>query len=165
MFYRIKNNEIYDYADYEYADDCKYTDLCTMKHFDENKGNYILCDDQIVINPELDNILAQRRKEKFEKEFFHTSLGWIRRKVNMQNGSVKDFLSDILLSIKAGYELGRDIELITYKTPDYTKELTAEYVQSLQEVKFATNEFIEECLIQTVKDFGLNYGGNNGISN
>lgn len=163
MFYRIKNNQIYDYADYEYAQGCKYTDLCTMKEFDKNKDNYVVTDEQIIINPNLENILAQKRQQQFEKEFFPTTLGWIKRKVTMANGATKDFLADLLLSIKAGIELGQNVEIIVYKMPDFTKEPTLEYMESLQEIKIATSDFIQECLFQTVKDFGLNNGGYNGI--
>ena len=72
----------------------------------------------------------------------------------MKDGSKKDFLSDLLLSIKAGLELGVDVRIITYKTPDFTKEPTEEYMESLQEIKLADLGFIQECLNQTVKDFG-----------
>ena len=54
-----------------------------------------------VINPNYDEELAIQRQKKFEAQFFHTSLGWIRRKVTMKNNSEKDFLSDLLMQIKA----------------------------------------------------------------
>ncbi len=156
MFYRIKDNEICDYADYKYEEDCLYTDICTMQEFDKNKDNYKLKKNgQIEILPDLDEVLAQRRKEQFEKDFFQTTLGWIRRKVNMKDGSIKDFLADLLLSIRAGIELGQEVEIITYNTPDFYQELTNEYMLSLQERKIATAEFVQECLFQTVRDFGI----------
>ena len=93
---------------------------------------------------------------ELEKEFFETSLGWIRRKVNMKDGSKKDFLSDLLLQIKAGLELGQNIEIVTYSTPDFSNDLTPEYLLALQVKKNATAEFVQECLMQTVADF---YGG------
>ena len=164
MYYRIKDNEIFDYADYEYAKECQFTALCTMSEFDKNKDNYIISNGQIILNPDLEQILQRKRQQQFESDFFLTTLGWIRRKVNMKDGTAKDFLSDILLSVKAGLELGQNVELITYQTPDFTKELTAEYLKSLQEIKSATAEFIQECLFQTVNDFWINEGGNNGVS-
>lgn len=164
MFYRIKNNEVYDYADYEYAPDCKYTSLCTMQVFDKDKDNYIISCGEIIVNPNLCDLLANKRQAQFEKEFFQTSLGWIRRKVTMKDGSQRDFLADLLPAIKAGIELGQNVEMITYKTPDYASEMTMEYIKSLQEIKTATIKFVQECLIQTVKDFGLESGVYNGIS-
>ena len=96
---------------------------------------------------------AQKRQQIFEQEFFQTSLGWIRRKVNMQDGSKKDFLSDLLLQIKAGLELGQNVQIITYSLPDFTQEITEEYMLTLQTRKNATLQFIQECLMQTVADF------------
>ena len=81
----------------------------------------------------------------------------------MKDGSIKDFLADLLMPIKAGMELGRQVDIITYGTPDFSVIPTFAYMESLQEIKSVTPEFIQECLFQTVKDFGLNQGGNNGI--
>jgi len=155
MFYRIIENNVYDYADYNYAEDCLFTDICTMQEFNENKDNYTCENGELELLPNLDEVLAQRRQAQFEKEFFNTSLGWIRRKVTMQDGSIRDFLADLLLPIKAGLELNQDVRIITYKIPDFTREMTKEYMESLQEVKLATPTFVQECLFQTVQDFGI----------
>ena len=173
MFYRIKDNKIYDYADYEYAQDCLFTNICSKKVFEENRDCYVIENGQIAVAPDLDEILAEKRKEEFENSFFLTSLGWIRRKVTMKDGTVKDFLGDLLLPVKAGMELGQSVEIITYKTPDFSKNMDIKYMESLQELKLATVQFIQECLFQTVKDFRgedassmINTesdGGNNGI--
>ena len=164
MFYRVKDNKIYDFADYEYAKDCLFTNICTMKTFEENRDFYKIENGQIELVSDTDSIIVQKRRKEFEDSFCETSLGWIRRKVNMKDGSIKDFLADLLLPIKAGMELGQDVEIITYNTPDFSQEMTLEYMKSLQENKFATPSFIQECLLQTVKDFrGAEAGGNNGI--
>ena len=118
--------------------------------------NEIMQNNQPVINANYEAELALERENEFEKEFFETSLGWIRRKVNMKDGSKKDFLSDLLLQIKAGLELGQNIEIVTYSTPDFSNDLTPEYLLALQVKKNATAEFVQECLMQTVADF---YGG------
>lgn len=104
---------------------------------------------------EIEAELYQKRKQNFESQFFHTSLGWIRRKVNMKDGTTKDFLSDLLLSIKAGIEMGKNVNIIIYNQPDFSNETNTEYLESLQAVKTATPDFVEECLEQTVKDFGI----------
>lgn len=95
----------------------------------------------------------KERKERFNQQFFKTSLGWIRRTVTMKDGSKKDFLSDLLLQIKAGLELGQNVEIITYKEPDFSKVIDENYMQTLQEKKTATLEFVKECLMRTVSDF------------
>ena len=156
MFYRIKNNNVCDYADYKYEEDCLYTEVCSMDEYDKNKEYYRLKENgEIEILPNLEEVKAQKRKDQFESEFFNSSLGWIRRKVSMKDGSTKDFLADLLLPIKAGLELNQEVKVITYKTPDYTNELTSEYMLTLQEIKIATPAFIQECLFQTVQDFGI----------
>ncbi len=153
MFYRIKDNNIYDYADYEYSNDCLSTEVCTLKSFEENRELFIIKDGQIAFAENTEEIQAQKRKKEFEKAFFLTSLGWIRRKVTMKDGTIRDFLSDLLLPIRSGMEMGQNVEIITYKTPDFSKDMSLEYMESLQENKYSTMQFIQECLFQTVKDF------------
>lgn len=106
-----------------------------------------------VKNPNYEAELAQKRKEEFEKRFFNTSLGWIKRSVNMKDGSTKDFLSDLLLQIKAGMDMGQAVEIISYSQPDFSNDLTEEYMLTLQQHKTATSGFIQECLARTVADF------------
>ena len=165
MFYRIKNNAIYDYADYAYATDCLFTNTCTLKSFEENRDLYVIKNGQITPVENAEEVKAKKRKDEFEKSFFCTSLGWIRRKVTMKDGSVKDFLADLLLPIKAGMELGQAAQIITYRTPDFYEEMSLEYMESLQENKFPSADFIQECLLQTVKDFrgAETEEGNDGV--
>ena len=113
----------------------------------------IIQDGNVIKNPDYESEMALSREQRFKKEFFQTSLGWIRRKVHMKDGTSKDFLSDLLLPIKAGLELGQIVEIITYKEPDFTNEYTSDYIISLQERKNATPGFVQECLMQTVADF------------
>ena len=91
------------------------------------------------------------REAEFNAQFFNTSLGYIRRKVTMKDGSKKDFLSDLLLSIKAGLEIGQDVEIICYYKPSFDVEVTDWTIY--QHIEHATPQFIAECLQQTVKDF------------
>lgn len=105
------------------------------------------------INPNYKQELANSREELFKKDFFQTSLGWIRRQVNMKDGSKKDFLSDLLLQIKAGLELGQKVEIITYKEPNFSSDIDDVYMEALQEKKLANLEFVKECLMRTVSDF------------
>ena len=125
--------------------------------FQYNRGanNYLIreTDEALQALDRTSEEKAAIREQEFNSQFFHTSLGYIRRKVNMKDGSKKDFLSDMLLQIKAGLELGNTIQTITYSLPDFTHELTEEYMESLQERKAVTPQFIGECLQQTAKDF------------
>ena len=115
--------------------------------------NEIMVNGVAEINPNYEEELSAPRENLFNREFFQTSLGWIRRQVNMKDGSKKDFLSDLLLQIKAGLELGQSVEIITYKQPDFSEDINEAYMQTLQEKKTATLEFVKECLMRTVSDF------------
>ena len=155
MFYRIKNNKIYDWADYKYAEDCLSTDICEQKEFEKNKEFFLVENGNLKLIPDYKEKIQLKRETEFKDLFFKTSLGWIRREVKLKDGSIKDFLSDLLLHIKAGMDLGQEVNIITYNQPDFLNELSPEYLISLQERKVATTDFIKECLVQTVNDFGI----------
>lgn len=115
-------------------------------------NNYYIYDNgEIVLNPNYEQEQAQKRQSDFEKEFFNTSLGWIRRAVTMADGSTKDFLSDLLPAISMALNMGQAVNIITYKTPDFTHEITDWTIY--QEVKQATPQFIQECFNQLNNDF------------
>ena len=42
MFYRLLNDKIYDYADYQYADDCLETDIITQAELDKDKSQVVV---------------------------------------------------------------------------------------------------------------------------
>lgn len=99
-------------------------------------------DDYVIDNNE---VRAKTEEEKqaeadaeFNKQFFNTSLGYVRRKVTMKDGSTKDFLSDILPLLAPG------VPVLTY-----TRELEQSKV-------IVTEQFINECKQQVLIDF---YGG------
>lgn len=83
-----------------------------------------------------EHLEIQDNPENFERCFFNTSLGYVRRKPYVKGtGEYKDFLSDML----AGMQVGQPI--ITY-----TKDLEQQFV-------IVTQEFINECVVQYNKDF------------
>jgi hypothetical protein len=77
----------------------------------------------------------QEEQAQFDKEFFKTSLGYVRRKVSMQTGEVKDFLADILPVLEIG------VPIIFYD-----RDLN-------QSKKMVTEVFLAECKEQILKDF------------
>ena len=93
------------------------------------------------------------REEAFNKEFFNTSRGYIRRSVTMQDGSHKDFLSDLLPVISMGIQSGQPVTIITYNTPDFSKDIT-DWKQYQNRVA-VTPQFIQECFTQLSNDFGV----------
>jgi len=95
----------------------------------------------------------QERIAEFNKEFFNTSLGYIRRSVNMKDGSHKDFLSDLLPTITMAVNMGQEVKVIAYNQPDFSHEVIdwTEY----QHNETVTAQFIQECLLQQSADFGV----------
>ena len=98
-----------------------------------------------------DDGYIKEREEQFNKDFFNTSLGYIRRKVSMATGETKDFLSDLLPTISMGVQMGQPVQIIAYDKPDFTQEITDWTV--LQNVKTVTAEFVQECFLQLSNDF------------
>jgi hypothetical protein len=84
----------------------------------------------------VEKLQIQDNPKNFERCFFNTSLGYIRRKPFVQGtGEYKDFLSDIVTGLKVGDTI------LTYN----------ENLE--QQIKTVTQEFIDECVIQYNKDF------------
>lgn len=87
-------------------------------------------------------VRAKTDKEKeaeadaeFNKQFFKTSLGYVRRSVTMKDGSTKDFLTDILPMLVVGVPI-----LV------YSRDLEQTRIQ-------VTESFINECKQQLFVDF------------
>lgn len=67
MWYRILDNKIYDYADWKYLEDCKYTDVITTQEYDTDKDKIIVVNGEVYLNPEYQDILDKREKERISK--------------------------------------------------------------------------------------------------
>lgn len=123
--------------------------------FDEDRD--LVCYDakkkKVKKNPKYAEIKAKQREEEFNRNFFPTSLGYIKRQVTMQNGVTKDFITDLI-------PLMMDIPgvpVIVYGKPDFTQEVTDETLLGLQKFVKSTPELIKECRAQAIIDF---YGYN-----
>lgn len=101
-----------------------------------NPDKYII-DDGIVREKTEEEKQAEEDAE-FNKQFFNTTLGYVRRSVTMKDGSTKDFLTDILPLLVVGVPV-----LV------YDRQLNQTRVQ-------VTEVFINECKQQLFVDF---YGG------
>lgn len=119
--------------------------------YNDDIEKYIYDDGEIVLDPDYEEKQKQKRKATFEKEFFQTSLGWIRRAVNMADGSTKDFLSDLLPTISMAVQMGTPVKIIAYDEPDFTEEITD--WTPYQHVEVVTAQFIQECFTQLSNDF------------
>ena len=130
-------------------------DKATGELIKENPNNFKIQDGEIVqkTKSEIEQQKIKARQTQFKKDFFLTSFGYIRRKVNMATGEIRDFLFDLLPAIEKSVSLGKPYPVIVYKQPDFTKEITTEYLVSLQEFKNATEQFCKECTLQIGTDF------------
>ena len=99
---------------------------------EETEENYQLYKGQYLTEEEI----AEKQREQFAKDFFNTSLGYVRRKVHMKDGSIKDFLTDILPLLQV------NVPIITYSI-DGTQNVGV----------MVTEQFIQECKQQLMIDF------------
>lgn len=116
-----------------------------------NPDKYIYSNGEVIVDPEYENKQAEKRRAQFHLDFFNSSMGYIRRKVSMKTGETKDFLTDLLPVISMAVSQGQAVNIITYSEPDFTQEVTD--WESLQTVKIATPQFIQECFNQVSTDF------------
>jgi len=106
--------------------------LMVYTSIEETEVEYELYEGEYLTQEEI----AEKQQEKFAKEFFNTSLGYVSRKVHMKDGTIKDFLSDILPLLQV------DVPIITYNL-DGTQNVGV----------LVTEQFINECKQQVLKDF------------
>ena len=107
--------------------------LITEQEHDSVKNDtenyYYVIDGVLTPTPKMPIV----QKEAFLKDFFKTSVGYIRFKPTLKNGSQIDFIS-LLPQYKeiakiSGLPSGA---FIYYAEPDFTKEMTEEYLKTLQ---------------------------------
>lgn len=64
MFYRIKENKLFDYAGYKYAEDCLETDIITQEELDLHPNKVIVQNGVLVLNP---NFEAEEQEKEIER--------------------------------------------------------------------------------------------------
>lgn len=149
MFYTIQNDSLL-IADNRQALERFYDNVLELPD-DYEAGKYIVVEGELVLNPDWEEEQYNRREAEFNKAFFNTSLGYVRRAVTMVDGSKKDFLSDLMPTIKMGLESGIPVNILTYDKPPFNKDVTdwTEY----QHQVVVTPQFIQECFLQLSNDF------------
>jgi hypothetical protein len=113
--------------------------------------NEIMIDGKPQVDEEYEAKQEQARREQFNKDFFQTSLGYIRRKVSMATGETKDFLSDLLPTISMGVQMGQPVTIIAYAEPDFTTDIID--WEALQTIATVDAQFVQECFMQLSNDF------------
>lgn len=153
-FYKVDNElNVYDITTIGEQEGYIVVDKTTGEDIKANKGWYKIVDNEVVkkSKKEYEQEQADRREAEFNKAFFNTSLGYIRRAVTMKDGSHKDFLSDLLPAIFASVLTGKAVNLYAYDKPPFDEDVTdwTEY----QHLVVATPQFINECFEQLGADF------------
>lgn len=64
MFYRIKNNAIYDFADNKYSDDCLETNIITQAELETHPNKVIVQAGVLVPNPNYEQEEKEKEKER-----------------------------------------------------------------------------------------------------
>lgn len=116
-----------------------------------DKLYYVIQDNKLVKNPNYEADKAAIRENEFNKAFFNTSLGYIRRAVTMSDGNKKDFLSDLLPIISMGVQTGQTVNVLAYDKPPFDEDVTD--WTKYQHLKAVTPQFIQECFMQLSNDF------------
>ena len=106
---------------------------------------------KLVPNPNWEEEEYICRQREFNKAFFNTSLGYVRRAVTMADGSKKDFLSDLLPVISMGVQGGMPVNILTYDAPPFDEDV--EDWTEYQHQVVVTPQFIQECFLQLSADF------------
>jgi hypothetical protein len=148
-YYTIQNNNLI-IADTEEALTRFYDNVLELPE-DYEKGKYVVVGGELVLNPSWDSEQEERRESEFDKAFFNTSLGYVRRSVTMADGSHKDFLSDLLPVISMSVQSGVPVNILTYDRPPFDHDIDdwTEY----QHKVVVTPQFIQECFMQLSNDF------------
>ena len=67
MFYRIKENKLYDFADYEYEDNCLETDIITQEELTQYPNKAIVQDGILVLNPDFETEEEQKEHKRIQE--------------------------------------------------------------------------------------------------
>lgn len=129
MFYRIKENKLYDYANYQYSNDCLETNIITQDELDVHPNKVIVEGGVLVLNPDYEQEETNKRKADFESKFFDIEgFGWYRKQPKGYQSAVESMnvlfnIANVSDGIQAGL-------IIFYQQPDFTKpeECTEEWL-------------------------------------
>lgn len=129
MFYRINNNKLTDFAEYEYSDECLETDIITAEELEAHPNKVIVSGGVIVLNPDYEQEEAQARQADFEAKFFNISgYGWFRKEPKGYTSAVES-LNTAFNAVSVLQKLPAET-MIFYAQPDFTKpeECTEEWL-------------------------------------
>lgn len=129
MFYRIQNEKLLDYADFNYNENCLETDIVTQSELDQYPNKVIVQDSILVLNPDFDTEEAAAREADFKSKFFEIpNYGWFRKEPKGYSSAVES-LNTAFNAVSVLGKLPAET-MIFYAEPDFTKpeECTEEWL-------------------------------------
>ena len=84
MFYRIRDNKIYDYSQGKYADDCLETNIITQEELTKNPDKVIIKNGKLAPNPNWSTIELQQAKENKLNEALEGAKNFIENEACFQ---------------------------------------------------------------------------------
>lgn len=145
-YFHIKDEQIISKGQAKMLGDIRNIEV--PKDVYDNSEQYMYQYGIIVLNPNYEEEQSEARRKEFNKAFFNTSLGYIRREVSMLDGSTKTFLTDMLPQLVVGFPI------LAYSEPDFTQDVN---MVDYQKQVVVTEQFLAECKNQLIIDF---YGFN-----
>lgn len=153
MYYIEKNNEIVLYNAERRAlqDSLDFYPQYQGLEIYETNDEIVTYNGKYYLKSDIEEQLINQRRTQFNKEFFNTSLGYIRRKFTNKNGEVKDFLSDAFPSLLLAFKEGIIGTIFVYDRPPFDEDITD--MTPYQHKVSITPQFIQECFTQSNVDF------------
>lgn len=136
MYYRIKNDNLLDYADIQYSNDCLETDIITQAELNAHPNKVMVEGGILVLNPNYDNEETAKRQADFESKFL--ALGENKNYRLMPKGyaNAQQSIDTVNAIVNAMGGLSETIAqmVIFYQTPDFSKpeECTEEWLVAHQ---------------------------------
>lgn len=120
MYYRIKENKLYDNADYRYNDECLETNIITSAELRIHPNKVIISNGILILNPDYEEEEAQKREADFKAKFFKVgNYGYYRREPKGYQSAVESM--NVLFNVANITKGVQEGLIIFYQEPDFTK--------------------------------------------
>lgn len=64
LYYRIQDNQLYDYAGYKYDKECLKTNIITREELEQHPNKVIVQNDRLIINPNYEEEEQEKEQER-----------------------------------------------------------------------------------------------------
>ena len=112
MFYRIEENKLYDFADYEYAENCLETDIVTQEELNQYPNKVIVVDGELVLNPEFEAEEEQKERERIA--MLSLTRGDVFRGLLQAKGITRTQIRTMIETNEALSEIEKEMALIDF---------------------------------------------------